>query len=180
MTCAQCGTAVADDSIACPRCGARFARPVAPAGTHPTAAATYNFDVSRWTRTDRIVIVASSITLISLFMPWFSVDLGAFGSASASGTDAHGWLWFVFVLVLALLTYMVVAAGYERFPVNLPLRHDRLLLSIAGFNLFLVFLGFVLKPGGSAVGWDFGAFFGLFAAIAAVLPFVLAGRLQQR
>lgn len=187
MNCTQCGNDVAGASTVCPSCGTPLASPVSharvtatatPAG-NATPAPVYNFDINRWTLADRVVGGSSLIVLIALFLPWFTVSLGPFGSASASGTDAHGWLWFVFVLSLLLFAYMIVAAGFERFPVNLPLAHDRLLLSVSGVNLLLVFLGFILKPGGSAVGWGFGAFVGLIAAIAAFVPVAFADRFQR-
>jgi hypothetical protein len=132
------------------------------------------------TPSDRLVGGASLIVLISLFLPWFSVSLGALGSASASGTSAHGWLWFVFVIDLALLAYLVLAAGYEQLPFRLPWRHEQLLLAASGLSLLLVLLAFLFKPSGGItgikVGWDFGAFIALLAAIAAVAPLVPAVR----
>src|SRR5947209_8733175 len=109
MFCSQCDNHVAEGSVACPACGARVtgeagrapalatAGPAAAGGTSPA----FNFDARRWTRTDRLVGGASLVVLISLFLPWFSVNLSGplgGGSASASGTTAHGWLWFVFVI----------------------------------------------------------------------------------
>ena len=40
-------------------------------------------------------------------------------------------------------------------------------------NLVIVFLAFVFKPGGSGVGWEFGAFLALIAAIVAAAPFAI-------
>ena len=145
-----------------------------------SATSAYRFDARRWTLTDRIAGGASLVVLISLFLPWFSVNLGALASelnvapgvATESGTSAHGWLWFVFVIALATLSYLVVEAGYQALPVNLPLRHERLLLAATGFNLLLVLIGFALKPGGDGVqvGWGFGAIVALIAAVVAVVP----------
>jgi hypothetical protein len=167
------------------------ARTGAPAG-RTRGAAAYSFDARRWTRSDQIVGGASIVVLISLFLPWFSVNLAALsdlgitaGNASESGTSAHGWLWFVFVVGLLILAYLVLAAGYQTLPFKLPLKHDQLLLAATGLNLVLVFLAFVLKPqpdagmpelAGLKVGWSWGAIIGLLAAIAAVVPLVLAAR----
>jgi len=170
MNCAQCGNNVADDSAVCPNCDTRPGN---------QAATVYSFDVNRWAPADRVVGGASLVLLVALFMPWFTVSSGGFGSLSTSGTGAHGWLWFAFVLALLPLAYLIVAAGYDRFPVNLPLTHDRLLRSVPRLNLLLVFLSFILKPGGSGVGWDFGAFAGLIAAIAAALPVTVTAQFQR-
>jgi uncharacterized membrane protein len=128
----------------------------------------YRFDAGRWTVSDRIAGVATLLVLISLFLPWFSVNLGSFGglgisvgTATESGTDAHGWLWFVFVIGLAVLLYLVIVAGYQALPASLPVRHETVLLMATGVNLLLVLLAFVLKPGTAGlpvkIGWAFGA-----------------------
>ena len=40
-------------------------------------------------------------------------------------------------------------------------------------NLVLVFIAFIDKPGGSGVGWEFGAFLALIAAIVAAAPYAV-------
>jgi zinc-ribbon domain len=196
MFCSQCGNHVAEGSVACPACGAQVTGEagrtgaLAAAGAHRAAARgttqAYNFDARRWTRDDRIVGGASLVVLISLFLPWFSVSLSGplgGGSASASGTTAHGWLWFVFVIGLAILAYLTLMAGYEQLPFRLPWPPERLLLAASGLNLLLLLIAFVLKPSSGftdlKVGWDFGAFIAILAAIAAVVPPALAARNER-
>jgi hypothetical protein len=195
MFCSQCGASLAEESMACPSCGTRptaghadvpaQAAAWSPAGLSAVSARDYSFDARRWTRTDRIVGGATLVLMISLFLPWFSVDLSGplgGGSASASGTATHGWLWFVFIIALAMLARLVLVAGYGELPVRLPV--ERLLLAASGLNLLLVLLAFILKPGsglaGVNVGWGFGAFVAVLAAIAAVAPLVSAVRGQGR
>lgn len=142
----------------------------------------YSFDARRWTPSDQIAGAATLVVIISLFLPWFSVNLAgltaAGGVATASGTDAHGWLWFVFVIGLIALIYLVVTAGFQTPPVNLPLKHERLMLIATGINFLLVLLAFVLKPGSDGepvkIGWGFGAVIALIAAVAAVAPLARA------
>jgi len=144
--------------------------------------AAFGFDANRWTASDRVVGAATLIMMISLFLPWFSVNLGglgALGTASASGTTAHGWLWIVFLIGLATLVYLIAVAGFQRFPVTLPLRHELLLLIATGLDLLLVLIGFLAMPGNGGdsdikIGWDFGAFIALIAAIVAVVQPVRA------
>jgi hypothetical protein len=149
------------------------------------AGTAYRFDSRRLTSADWIVGGASLVALISLFLPWFSVNLatlGVAGSASESGTDAHGWLWLVFVIVLLMLAYLIVSAGYETLPFHLPWPRDQLLLGATGINLALVLIALVFKPGNDGqpvqIGWSFGAILALIAAIAAVAPLVRAVRKQ--
>jgi hypothetical protein len=154
-----------------------------PAGPAPQAggAIAYSFDASRWTLDDRITGGATLLVLISLFLPWFTVNLAGLGalgvtggSASASGTTAHGWLWFVFIIGLIELLYLLAMAGLQQLPA-LPLKHERLLLAASALNLLLVLIAFLLKPGSDGlaqvkIGWDFGAFIALIAAIVAIVP----------
>jgi hypothetical protein len=181
MTCAQCGYDAAEGTEECPRCGTRVA-----AG-HETASSGYNFDARRWALSDEIAGAASLVVLISLFLPWFNASYIPFASSTAtsggseSGMDAHGWLWLVFIVVLAILAYLVIAAGFQVLPFKAPLRHDQLLLAATGLNLALVFVGFLLKPSsygieGVSIGWSFGAFLALIAAIVAIGVLTPLGR----
>jgi hypothetical protein len=109
-------------------------------------------------------------------------------SGSGSGTAAHGYLWLVFFLGLAVLAVLVIQAGFARFPINLPFGETQLLIGLTAVNLVLVLLAFLLKPGTGGVdteglsvsiGWAFGAFIALIAAIAAFVPLVLPATRPQ-
>ncbi len=186
MLCSQCGNDVANGSATCPRCGAPVhVAPGAPpaaaggpaAGQNAGApAAAFKFDATRWSRADQIAGGGTLVLFISLFLPWFGVSLGAFGSATADALTAHGYLYIVLILCLAIFAYLAMVAGFERLPVQLPLDREQLLLAATGINCVLVLIAFVFKPGGYGsvgVGWRFGAFVGLIAAIAAVAPLAM-------
>ncbi len=72
---------------------------------------------------------------------------------------------------------MVIKAGFEKLPFDLPVSPAQLLLAVTGLNLLLVLIAFLLKPSTGiaelSVGWGFGAFVGLICAIAAVAPLAL-------
>src|SRR5436305_1326252 len=166
MNCSQCGSPLPEGATSCPRCGA----PVARGGGAATGAQAFSFDATRWSQTERITGIATVLLMISLFLPWFSVSIGPF-SASVSGTTAHGYLWLVFFLCLAIIGFLVVAAGFQAMPFTLPMGRDVLLLAATGINLLLVLLAFFVNSGlFNGVGWSFGAFIALIAAIAACAP----------
>jgi hypothetical protein len=191
MTCAQCGNGVAEGAQRCSACGA-WQGAAAPQGAgqqggHRAAVpgSAYQFDSRRWERGDWIVGGASLVTLIALFLPWYTASLtglGDIGVASESGTNGHGWLWLVFIIVLLVLSYLVITAGFQTMPVHLPLTHERLLLGATGINFLLVLIAFVLKPGTGGepvqIGWGIGAVLALIAALVAVVPPALAARRQ--
>ena len=140
----------------------------------------FQFDLKRLTRTDQIVGVASLIVLISIFLPWFSVTVSLLGesrSATGSGTAAHGWLWLVFVLDLLVIAYLVMRAGWDEGPVRFPVAHAPLLIAATGLQLLLVLIAFFDMPGndgipGVSIGWAWGAFIGLLAALVAAGPVI--------
>jgi hypothetical protein len=148
-------------------------------GQHQSAArpiGPFQFDLKRLSRADQIVGVASLITMISIWLPWFSVSYAGF-SGTGSGTDAHGWLWLVFVLDLLILGYLVMRAGWEEAPVRLPFPHTPVLIAATGLQFLIVLIAFFDMPSsdglpGVSIGWAWGAFIGLIAAIVAAAPVV--------
>lgn len=130
-----------------------------------------SFDRRRWTRPERITAIATLALLISLFLPWFTYNFGV-GSVSVDGLW-HGWMYLVFMLSLVILVYLVAKASYSVMPFTLPIAEAQFLLFATVANLVLTLLAFVLKPGGiglSGIGWGFGAFIALIAAIVAAAP----------
>lgn len=85
----------------------------------------------------------------------------------------HGWMYIVFLLSLAILAYLVSIAGFSELPFKMPIAGEQFLLIASVVNLVFTVLSFVDKPGGiglSGIGWGFGAFIGLVAAVVAALP----------
>lgn len=184
MFCGQCGGQVAEGSARCARCGAPVSGgPARPASTSPVggsgssaAMQGFSFDAGRLSQADRIAGAASVVLLVSLFLPWFTASAGVFGSASASGMTAHGYLWVVFLLCLGIIGFLVLGAGFAEMPFSLPAARESILLAATGVNLVLVLLAFFIRPDGFGVvsiGWAFGAFVALIAAIVACAPLAL-------
>jgi hypothetical protein len=121
-------------------------------------------------KNDQIVGGATLVLFIALFLPWFSVSFGL-GTATASGLTAHGYLYITLIVAIAMGVLLVAQAlGVWKLPATSPVSRDQVLLIGTVVNFILVLLGFVLKPGGSGVGWSFGAFVGLIAAVGALFP----------
>jgi hypothetical protein len=200
-TCPQCQTETSDDTNFCPACGAALSpgaappgpaqsapvggapgqsAPAAPAGAGGTTAAAsggssfppYAFDLAKLHVADLIAAVASFILMISLFLSWFGITVIGI-HLTASGTSAHGWLWIVFIICLAILAYLVCVAGWGNLPFAPQVPHLTVMVAATVVNLVLVFIAFIDKPGGSGVGWEFGAFLALIAAIVAVAPYAI-------
>ena len=134
------------------------------------ASPAFRLELSRLTNSDRITGIASLVLLVSLFLPWYGVNLLGI-SAEADGLTVHGYLYIVLLLCVAIIAYLVMWAGFEELPVRLPLSHQQRLLVASGLNTVLVLLAFLTKPDGT--GWRFGAFAGLLAALIAMAPLVI-------
>ena len=196
QTCPQCQTEAADDATACPSCGATLgssstatqAAPAvsapAPAAAAPAAAApadaapsassipAFKFDAARWSLADRIAGIASVVLFISLFLSWFGITVIGI-TVTASGLSAHGYLYIVMILCILIVAYLVLHAGWDELPISANVPHLTVMMAATIVNLVLVFIGFIFKPGGSGVGWEFGAFIGLIAAVVAAAPYAI-------
>ena len=199
QTCPKCQREAADDASFCPSCGASLGQgtpPAAAPGMSAPAAAgagagagetpasssssssssssmpAYKFDAARWSLADRIAGGATVVLFISLFLSWFGVTVIGI-TVTASGLSAHGWLYIVLILCILIVTYLGLRAGWDEMPVSANLPHLTVMLVATIVNLVLVFIAFIDKPGGSGVGWQFGAFLALIAAIAAAAPYAI-------
>ncbi len=127
--------------------------------------------MKRWSPAERTTAIATLVLFISLYLPWYTYSFGL-GSVSVNGLW-HGWMYLVFLLCLVILVYLVSRAGFSEMPFKLPIAGEQLLLVASVANLVLTVLAFIDKPGGvgfSGIGWGFGAFVGLIAAVIAALP----------
>jgi hypothetical protein len=182
VNCGACGRDLLASETRCPACGAAVPGDAQPSATSASRSpsATYRFDRSRWSSTDLVAGVATLVVVIALFLPWFGVSLGVVG-LSVSGLTAHGYLYLVLVLGLVELGYLVSVAGLPEMRARLPMPHEAFLTTLNAINLVIVLVAFANK-GPSGVGWRFGAFVALVAAIVAALPkfaISLSGRVRR-
>jgi hypothetical protein len=186
-TCPQCQSEAADAATFCPSCGASLAPAAAAGGAPPPPAGApagspasvagssvppFRFDAARWTLADRIAGIATIVLFISLFLSWFGITVLGI-TVTASGVSAHGWLYIVMILDILIVAYLVLRAGWDRLPISQDVPHLTVMMVATIVNLVLVFIAFIDKPGGSGVGWEFGAFVALIAAIVAAAPYAI-------
>jgi hypothetical protein len=185
LTCPNCQAVAAEGTGTCPSCGnplpsVASAGPVGPAqasGFAPppppgTAAPRpqIKFDLAAVSHVDRLVGGGTLVLFISLFLPWFNANLGIV-TVSASGLSVHGFLYITLILSLFIIGFVVAETlGLWKLPAASALSRDQILLGATGINLILVLIAFLDKPGGHGVGWDWGSFVGLIAAVVAVSP----------
>jgi hypothetical protein len=185
-TCPQCQSEAADAATFCPNCGASLASAAGSGGAPPPAAGAppgaaagtgssvppFRFNAARWSMADRIAGIASVVLFISLFLSWFGITVIGI-TVTASGVSAHGFLYIVMILDILIVAYLVLRAGWDRLPISQDVPHLTVMMVATIVNLVLVFIAFIDKPGGSGVGWEFGAFLALIAAIVAAAPYAV-------
>jgi hypothetical protein len=142
-----------------------------------------SLDLSRLSTVDKVVAGATLITMISIWLPWFTGSAYFFGvtdSASVSGTGYHGWLWLEFLVALLLLGYLAARALWDPLPVSLPVRHSALLIAGTGLQFLLILIAFFDWPSnmvyeGAVVTFSLsaGAFLGLIFSIVAAAPVII-------
>ena len=157
--------------------GAGAGTPAAAASSSSSSSSSssipaYKFDAARWSLADRIAGVATVVLFISLFLSWFGITVIGI-TVTASGLSAHGYLYVVMILCILIVAYLGLRAGWDELPVSANLPHLTVMLVATIVNLVLVFIAFIDKPGGSGVGWQFGAFLALIAAIVAAAPYAI-------
>lgn len=115
-------------------------------------------------RRDLVVGAATFVLLVAFWLPWYS-----FGPFSLSGVSAHGWLFIAVLDAIVLVLYALITAfGVGDLASPGRMSKDDLLALLAGGNLVLVVLAFLLKPTGFS--WSWAAYLALAAAIVAFVP----------
>jgi len=190
-TCPQCQSEAADAATFCPSCGASLAPaatagapPPPPTGTPaggaaaPSAGSTlppYRFDAARWSMADRIAGIATIVLFVCLFLPWFTYTAGFLGASVSFSVNGlwHGWMYISLILDILIVAYLVLRAGWDRLPISQDVPHLTVMMVATIVNAVLVLIAFIDKPGGSGVGWGFGAILGLIAALVAAAPYAI-------
>ena len=123
---------------------------------------------------EKIIIIAGLALLIDGFLPWYSVDLGPFGSFTRNGWQSPGGLWSMLAILIGLAMAGVVAVKISTegvIPEN-----------VGGFSWPKIFLGggaaalllVVIKFLNESSSLGFGFYLGFIAAAAlAVAGFLM-------
>jgi hypothetical protein len=187
IACPNCQTVTAEGTATCPSCGNPLsgvtyaasstpppatAPPSTPPPSPPTAGSPkpqVKFDLASLGHVDRLVGGGTLVLFISLFLTWFS-----YAGFGISGLTAHGYLYVVFIIALGLLALLAAeVSGVWKVPASSALGREQILLVGTTINFVLVLIAFLLKPGGygfHGVGWSYGSFVALAAAVVAVFP----------
>src|SRR3970282_2693240 len=125
---------------------------------------------------EKIIVIAGLVLLIDGFLPWYSVDLGPFGSFTRNGWQSPGGLWSMLAILIGLaMAAVVVLKGLTEveIPDNIGGQSwARILLGGGGAALVLVVIKFLNESSSLA----FGFYLGFIAAAALAVRGVLLYR----
>jgi cellobiose-specific phosphotransferase system component IIC len=137
---------------------------------------------ARFTRGDKVLVVAAFLALISLFLPWFQASVEGYTIQSVSGWGT-GYGWMAALCLVAAGVYVVLQRTDAGLP-KVPVRSALLVLSLTGLGTFLILVRIGTLPHGNAgglVSYQYGAAAGiLLALIAGVIETVCAFLMFRR
>jgi hypothetical protein len=139
-------------------------------------------DISKLTTGERVIAASGLLFLIAMFLPWWGLDFGEFGSASNNGWDYFltGWLPLLIIIV------MIVQIGLEKFSTTdvptLPLPWSQVHLIAGAVVAVLVLLRVVIgaDEGAGGLTVDLDRMWGLWVALLAAIGVGVGGYLKSQ
>jgi hypothetical protein len=115
---------------------------------------------------EKIIIIAAVVLFIDGFLPWYSIDLGPFGSFTRNGWESPGAIWSILAILIGLaMGGVVVVKGLTEveIPENVGgITWPKILLGGGMAAVVLV----VIKLLNESSHLGFGFYVGIIAAIA--------------
>ena len=120
------------------------------------------------------IIISAAVAILSSFLPWASLNAGAFGSYSVNGLNGDGWFVIIFAVVAIVLACLndVKSSLPKGFAIGVivsgALSTIVTLIDLFGVNKYAV------NFNGYGVSIGFGLILALIASIAIVVTGLLA------
>ena len=120
------------------------------------------------------IIISAAVAILSSFLPWASLNAGAFGSYSWNGLRGDGWFVIIFAVVAIVLAYLndVKSSLPKGFAIGVivsgALSTVVTLIDVFGVNKYAA------NFNGYGVSMGFGLILALIASIAIVVTGLLA------
>jgi len=121
--------------------------------------------INQMTLGEKLAVGGAALMLIASFLPWYSVDLGEFGSFSRSGWQSPGAIWSVLAVIISVGFAGVIVArkfGNVQLPDLGQFTWGQAALAAGG----AVALCIIIKLVSESSSMAFGFFLGIIAAAA--------------
>ena len=124
---------------------------------------------------EKIIIIAGVVLFIDGFLPWYSIDLGPFGSFTRSGWQSPGAIWSMLAILIGIAMSGVVAVKISTegvIPENVGgFTWPKILLGGGVAALLLVVIKFLNESSSLGFGFYLGFIAAAALAVAGVLMF---------
>jgi peptidoglycan/LPS O-acetylase OafA/YrhL len=128
----------------------------------------------------KIILVAAVVLLIASFLPWYSVDLGPFGSFDRSGWQSPGAIWSILAVLIGLVMagqIVVSVLSPGTLPDNVSgVTWPKIHLGLAGAAAVLILIKLLNESSHLA----FGFFLGIICVAALVAGAFLMFQEEQK
>ena len=128
------------------------------------------FDIKKLDTLDRVVVGASAVTLICMFLPWYGVSDLVY-SASVSGFSS-GWGWLGALLIIAAGLYLALLRAGSNLP-KISYGPGVTVLGLSALGTVIVLLRWLTIPSGHFGGGSYGPMYGMYLTILAGIVQVL-------
>lgn len=109
----------------------------------------------------QIIVIAGIILFIVGFLPWYSVDLGPFGSVDRNGWESPGAFWSMLAILIGLAMGGLIVARALTAPGTIPdnisgFTWPKILLGAAGVAALFIVIKLINESSHLAFGFYLG------------------------
>ena len=130
-------------------------------------------EIGKLSRNDLIVLAGFVLAIIGLSLHWYTVGGGLVGVGSIGVTSGWDYGLGVFVFIFTLLAAAIVLLkALPSVKFTLPIPEALVVMGLGGLSVLFVLIRIIAKPSGGGivhVGWGFGIFLTLIAAVIVAL-----------
>lgn len=139
-------------------------------------------DLSKLTTGEKVIAGAGILFLISMFLPWWGLDFGEFGSASNNGFDYFLSGWLPLLIIIAMVAQIAVARFSTTELPKIPIPWNRAHLIAGAVVAVLLVLRVIIGSSEGSGGFevDLDRMWGLWVALLAAIGVGVGGFLKSK
>jgi peptidoglycan/LPS O-acetylase OafA/YrhL len=139
-------------------------------------------DLSKLTTGEKVIAGAGILFVISMFLPWWGLDFGEFGSASNNGFDYFLTGWLPLLIIGAMVAQIAVARFSTTQMPKIPIPWNQAHLIAGGVVAVLLILRVIIGSSEGSGGFevDLDRMWGLWVALLAAVGVGVGGFLKSK
>jgi len=139
-------------------------------------------DLNKLSTGDKVIAGSGIVFLISMFLPWWGLDFGEFGSASNNGFDYFLTGWLPLLIVIAMVAVIYITRFTTTQLPKPPLPWSQVFLIAGGVVAVLLVLRVIIGSSEGSGGFevDLDRMWGLWVAVLAAIGVGAGGFLKSK